>query len=978
MPLIETLLILTAIAALAIPVVAIVAVVIAQRAMRQLAGLQSRVERLEGLLRTRYRDPAPEAGEPSGEAAAKEAAKGAVKGAAPKQASPEETGPEQAAPEESVSEQAARAESSEPAPSRDATGQGAQADHVPPPPPPPPSAPVPAIREPRRQKASLEERLGARWAVWVGALALGLGGAFLVRFSLEQDLLGPGARIGLAAAFALALLIGGEFLRRRDYALALPGIGPGHVPAALTAAGAVSAFATAYAAFALYGFLGPGPAFLLLGLLGLATMLAAALHGPLLAALGLIGAFAVPILTGGEGGQTWPLVPYFLVVTAAAHALAWLRGWRRVAIAATALAVSWTILMLDGPTLPVHLHLVIQTALAVFVFAFLPYRAIPLGAQRADPGGRAVFLGILAVFVFATSFLPGGVQTLYFPGLMIALMLLAGAVPALSSVSVMAVAALVAALLVWPVAREALGEPIRVLPGPVGGLPWPDAFRSFVAFAVAGTGAAVAIAYWRLRRTTGMPGRIIPYYAVVLAAAPLVVLIAVNWRLTGAARLMDGIAEPAFAVAAALLAGAYTLLATRHHAPVRRGHEDMSADEVVQPNGVPAMALICGLCAVAALGNLALALAFWLDRGMLTVALSLAGAGAAFVAQRTGIAMLRYGVGALAIVVGLRLLWDPGIVDGDPGRTILFNWLLWGYGVPAASFLAAAHWLSRDGRDAMARLSEALGIIFALLLVFFQLRHALYGGMPPARFDALLDAGLAVLTVLCAALILLRVDSGRPDPVTRIGARIFGLIALVISGAGLALTVNPLITDSPVPGGRFLNALLPAYLLPALVAGAIAVMLRGAVNGLRETRLLQWQARAMAVLAFLLQAIWSIAAIRMAVQGPRIGLERMTGEAELWAYSAMLLVVGVGALVVGLWRNLPWLRLIAAGYLVLAAAKVFLVDLAGLGGPIRAASFIGLGLVLMGVGLLYQRLLRRPRGGSPPPHRVADDEAAGG
>ena len=38
---------------------------------------------------------------------------------------------------------------------------------------------------------SFEERLGTQWAVWVGGLALALGGIFLVRYSIEQGLLGP-------------------------------------------------------------------------------------------------------------------------------------------------------------------------------------------------------------------------------------------------------------------------------------------------------------------------------------------------------------------------------------------------------------------------------------------------------------------------------------------------------------------------------------------------------------------------------------------------------------------------------------------------------------------------------------------------------------------------------------------------------------------------------------------------------------------
>ena len=69
-----------------------------------------------------------------------------------------------------------------------------------------------------------------------------------------------------------------------------------HIPGILTAAGTVAAYATVYAAFALYGFLSPASTFVLLGLVALATLAAALLHGPALAELGVVGAFVTPVL----------------------------------------------------------------------------------------------------------------------------------------------------------------------------------------------------------------------------------------------------------------------------------------------------------------------------------------------------------------------------------------------------------------------------------------------------------------------------------------------------------------------------------------------------------------------------------------------------------------------------------------------------------------------------------------------------------
>ena len=61
-----------------------------------------------------------------------------------------------------------------------------------------------------------EERLGTRWVVWIGGLTLALGGFFMVRYSIEAGLLGPGVRVFLGGLFALALLGAGEWTRRKE------------------------------------------------------------------------------------------------------------------------------------------------------------------------------------------------------------------------------------------------------------------------------------------------------------------------------------------------------------------------------------------------------------------------------------------------------------------------------------------------------------------------------------------------------------------------------------------------------------------------------------------------------------------------------------------------------------------------------------------------------------------------------------------
>jgi uncharacterized membrane protein len=120
-----------------------------------------------------------------------------------------------------------------------------------------------------------------------------------------------------------------------------------HIPGILTAAGTASAFGSIYAAHALYGFIGPGAAFVLLGAVAIATMFAAALHGPALAGVGLAGAFIVPMLIDSAEPSAWPLVIYLAVVAGAAYALARMRRWLWLAASAVAGGVTWGLVLID-------------------------------------------------------------------------------------------------------------------------------------------------------------------------------------------------------------------------------------------------------------------------------------------------------------------------------------------------------------------------------------------------------------------------------------------------------------------------------------------------------------------------------------------------------------------------------------------------------------------------------------------------------
>ena len=162
----------------------------------------------------------------------------------------------------------------------------------------------------------------------------------------------------------------------------------------------------------------------------------------------------------------------------------------------------------------------------------------------------------------------------------------------------------------------------------------------------------------------------------------------------------------------------------------------------------------------------------------------------------------------------------------------------------------------------------------------------------------------------------------------------------------------------------FDNALI-GYLLPASLAFIAARWARQHDGG-DTARRIHMAAAIAGGLAYL------VIEVRRWFVGPYL-MASGHNEAELYVYSAVVLLYGVGLLFLGFKLASKDLRLAAMAVVTLAVCKVFLIDLAGLQGLLRAFSFIGLGASLVGIGLAYQRLLQRDA--LAPKQRVGDADA---
>ena len=898
---------LIVLAALAIPFAAIASFFMVVGARRRLLAVEGRLDALEGRLAraglvARARVETPPAPGP-------------------------ESSPQAAAPPEPPAEPSRQP--AEPTPKRPAVPQvAATASSAPP--ARPPSPPPPPGR-------SFEERFGTQWVVWVGGLALALGGIFLVRYTIEQGLIGPGVRTFLGGLLAAALIAAGEWTRRNEIRTGFADIPTAHIPGILTAAGTTVAYATVYAAYALYGFLPPGAAFVLLGLVALATLAAALLHGPALAGLGLIGAYVTPLLVSTDAPNFWALYLYLAVVTAAAYALARLRLWAWLAITAVAFSTLWIVPGLTDAALhstaPHVFHAVASFVLAaVLIVAGLAYgpAAAPDTIDGMSSFALIAYLAAAALVVMAS-----GHETLalvVFAALVAATVAIAWRAPASAGAVPVAAALAVVILAEWAVDTR---FDILVLPaGPTAGA-IPEPINPHIRLHLL-LGGALAVLFggagFRAQGRSERP-EVPILWAACAVAAPLAILVALYYRIHHFERSIP------FAAIALLLAALYAV----------------AAEVLTKRPPRPGLAAASALFAVGTIAALALAMTLALEKGWLTIALALTVPGIAYVFEHRPLPALRWLAAGMGVLVLLRIGWEPRIVGADVGTTPIFNWLLYGYGVPALAFWVAGHLLRKRADDVPSRLVDSLAILFTVLLVFVEIRHYINAGDIYRPASGLTEIALQVSVGLAMAIGLERVRGRTNNIVHDVGAQIVAALTLAGIVLGLFLLRNPLLWPYPV-GGRFFNLVLLGYGLPAVLAIILALVAR-------STRPMPYRVVAAAT-AVALSVLYLTLEVRTLYHGPVLTLGP-TSDVEQYTYSAVWLAYGVVLLLAGILLRSQPARLASAAVLILTIGKVFLYDMAGLTGIFRALSLIGLGVVLVGIGLLYQRLLFPPRPSAP-------------
>ncbi|WP_295803209.1 FAD-dependent oxidoreductase, partial [uncultured Microbulbifer sp.] len=596
-----------------------------------------------------------------------------------------------------------------------------------------PETTVPAAATiPAGRQKSLFDRIQENWMVWLGGACVALAGIFLARYGIEQGLLGPKVRVAAGLMIALALYLAAEWMRRKTG-------GSSPVFAALAGGGAITAFAAVLSAVHLYQLFSPGFAFGLLAVVAVVTMWLARLHGPVLAAIGMLGAYAVPLLVSSGSGNLLGALVYSLIITVSVLLLLRYvyRPWLWLGMLAGALG--WWLLSLTGnqvdgwrgPYLAV---------LAYLLYSVVPGDWLLRGAGSGSAAARAVekFLlpgALVIVAAQCVSMLVAGFDSesvsswsylapvlsghalLTWGPLAVVLLLAARHRPSLAVVPMAIVpwALYLGQLAMWLLLR------LDRAPDIVGQwqlTPWPVALQgAFLTYLAVTALLFSGMALWNLRR-----GLARYWWASLAVMAPLLAL------LVGYLLAADYLPVYLWCLLAAIFGAIFLFLGRFGYG--RRW-----------PKAAVVWLFVAGHF------GYTLAVSLWLEQASLTLALAVQAISLAWVIRRFDVPALGWLLKGVLLLVVVRLTLNPWLLT----YTADTHWSLWTYGGSALCAWIATR-LLRQPAPGLARWAEAeapvLGMEVEVVSRAAQGRHiatdlyhgGLYlpqhGGLHPALFHA--------------------------------------------------------------------------------------------------------------------------------------------------------------------------------------------------------------------------------------------------
>ncbi|KPZ64120.1 hypothetical protein AN392_02633 [Pseudoalteromonas sp. P1-16-1b] len=749
------------------------------------------------------------------------------------------------------------------------------------------------------------------WMTWIGAIALALGGVFLAKYSLEAGLLSPAMRLSAGGLFGIGLIAAAYYLHYKR--IVFEGFN-NYIPAALASGGFMTCFALMFLAYNSFSMLSAEWAFIGLAVIAVCASAMAIKLGPLLAVIGIIGAYSVPVWVNTGSGQLFSLLIYVALVSVAAAIVAhkvqrvWLWyllwaghiGWYLVGLTLFTYDTVWLI----GAFALLSILGLIAIARLGLTFKTLEVR--PHSFKRLvnlfpDHGLLLAFIAPLMVAMLLSVFnIQWQIVALLSIALLLFLVLKNSRWDAWQAVSL-----LIALLLVVSAKQTyAFDDALFIFKNEYG-------LGLLLALGLSGYGLYFGNKY---------PKRLAFH---LLASLSVFVLVGTLYALIPNTALAT--AYPLWAVLLCLMSAVLIKFTQNNTTLWQRFSYWVGAN-----------------------ANITLAITMLLSDSGLTIALAVQVLLLSLLIKKYNVAMPHWPIKALVAALLLRLTLSPWTPSYDELSIFGLHWSLVVYPLCIGLFFAAAKCFNTSKLKIWL---EGAALHCLALFVTTETSYQLVGHYPQLFSLSFYEQVLLSCNLLALGCVYLY----RAQSAGQLGKlyRTAGLILSALAGLLLINTTldnNPLLMRFYVGETPIFNWVILIWLVPSLLALWLASLVKSLNAKLSQITLGVSGLLALLAINTLIRQYW---------QGGFIYLDKATSDAELYSYSVIWLLLGALVVIAGHLKQQRLLQNVGLGILSTVIVKVFLIDMANLTGLLKALSFTGLGLSLVGLSWLFQKLRKR-------------------
>lgn len=754
------------------------------------------------------------------------------------------------------------------------------------------------------------------WMIWLGGISVALAGIFMVKYSINMGLLGPKTQISLAIITGLLLHAVADWLRRRNG-------GSDPVFASLAGGASITLYAALLAALHIYHLISPGWAFVLLAIVSLSTMGLSLLHGPMLAMIGLVGAYVVPILVSTNSGNMIAALTYSLIISGAALLLIrfvyrpWL--WWSIIIG----SMGWWLISLPADQADnfrsVYLAILAWALLAIPHFDVLLRGKSKSAIAELDNKNIKLLNHSLSKTQFALlAIVVGWAISLFWQG---------HEPWQFDSVASFALwAPLVIVLIVASNSRQSLWA-----------LPWISLLLHTAAwFAIGFEPSSNGYQFLPLANELSHPflifaGSMTVLYSALSAwqwqsfgfthpRASLAILAPLVWFALSYAQVSGLTQSPQWSTLALVMGLIYATIAAWR---LKR-----------QDNDPVALWLI-----LAAHFAYSLAAIMFFREALLSLAIAAQLLSLAWLIKRYQLPWLELFLKITVSIIVLRLTLNPWLADYPAD----VHWSLYTYGGSTLFAFLASRQLADKAQ--LKLWLEAAALHLFVLTLGTELRYWLYDGDIFSQQYCLTES--AINTSLWAALSLTYFYRAGLSESLRTFYLFCSKLLLILSSVSYLVSVtrnNPWWSDDTISSIPLFNILLLAYGAPIIWALLVAFYHDP-----------HYRSFALRIAGFA-SLLFITLEIRQLWQGGDLSLGRSTSDGEIYTYSVVWMLMAIPTVLLGARWKVQ--ELYKAGMILLVAVigKIFLIDMSGLDGLWRVASFMGLGLTLLALAWFYKKV----------------------